>query len=68
MSLVNMSQTVRNNTIQINFKNSVNLKTNSLRMTESHLMEKIVDSAFEAHNAITITEIDSKKIEAQHID
>ncbi|KHS78080.1 hypothetical protein ACI51Z_10650 [Pectobacterium carotovorum] len=68
MSLVNMSQTVRNNTIQINFKNSVNLKTNSLRMTESHLMEKIVDSAFETHNAITITEIDSKKIEAQHID
>ncbi|KFW99766.1 hypothetical protein [Pectobacterium carotovorum] len=68
MSLVNMSQTVRNNTIQINFKNSVNLKTNSLRMTESHLMEKIVDSAFEAHNAITITEIDSKEIEAQHID
>ncbi|AFR03510.1 hypothetical protein PCC21_021070 [Pectobacterium carotovorum subsp. carotovorum PCC21] len=31
-------------------------------------MEKIVDSAFEAHNAITITEIDSKKIEAQHTD
>ncbi|GKW00145.1 MULTISPECIES: hypothetical protein [Pectobacterium] len=68
MSTLKSSPAVRNNTIQINFKNSVNLKTNSLRMTESHLMEKIVDSAFEAHNAITITEIDSKKIEAQHTD